>query len=47
LGPNGAGKTTLMKIAATLLDPDSGAVELDDFDLITRKDEARVLLQRK
>jgi ABC-2 type transport system ATP-binding protein len=44
LGPNGAGKTTLMKIAATLLEPDSGVVEMDDVDLIARKDEARRML---
>ena len=29
LGPNGAGKTTLMKIVATLLEPDSGKVEMN------------------
>jgi ABC-2 type transport system ATP-binding protein len=44
LGPNGAGKTTLMKIVATLLDPDSGSVELDGVDLISRKDKAREVL---
>jgi ABC-2 type transport system ATP-binding protein len=44
LGPNGAGKTTLMKIAATLLEPDSGGVEMDGVDLLTHKKAARGML---
>jgi ABC-2 type transport system ATP-binding protein len=41
LGPNGAGKTTLMKILATLLEPDSGAAEMDGLDLINAKAATR------
>jgi ABC-2 type transport system ATP-binding protein len=44
LGPNGSGKTTLMKIVATLLDPDSGSIEMNGADLITRKDHTRRML---
>ncbi len=44
LGPNGAGKTTLMKILATLLEPDAGAVSVNGVDFITRKMLARKIL---
>lgn len=44
LGPNGAGKTTLMKIVATLLEPDSGKIEMNGIDVLTRKDQVRQML---
>lgn len=44
LGPNGSGKTTLMKIVATLLEPDSGTVQMNGADLISRKDHTRRML---
>jgi ABC-type multidrug transport system ATPase subunit len=44
LGPNGSGKTTLMKILATLLEPDSGAAEMNGIDLISDPHRARTIL---
>ena len=34
LGPNGAGKSTLIKILATLVEPDSGEVFINNINLI-------------
>ncbi len=42
LGPNGAGKTTLLKIAATVLAPDDGRVELLGMDPASPKDRAAI-----
>ncbi len=41
LGPNGAGKSTLMRTIATLQDPDSGAIRLDDIDVLADKPAVR------
>ena len=44
LGPNGAGKSTLMRTIATLQDPDSGEIFLDDINVLEDKAAVRQVL---
>ena len=44
LGPNGAGKSTLIKILATLIEPDSGEVFINNTNLIKNARKIRELI---
>jgi ABC-2 type transport system ATP-binding protein len=41
IGPNGAGKTTTIRVMATLLEPATGRVEIDGFDVSIDPDRVR------
>jgi sodium transport system ATP-binding protein len=40
LGPNGAGKTTTLRMAAALLEPDSGSIRVDGIDVAAQPQRA-------
>ncbi len=44
LGPNGAGKSTLIKILATLIEPDSGEISINNINLINNSRQIRELI---
>lgn len=44
LGPNGAGKSSLMRTIATLQEPSTGTIFLDELDVINKKEEMRKVL---
>jgi len=44
LGPNGAGKSTLMRTIATLQEPDSGSLHLDDLNILEDPMQLRKVL---
>jgi ABC-2 type transport system ATP-binding protein len=41
LGPNGAGKTTTIKMLTTLLNPTSGEIKLNNFNVVKEPDQTR------
>lgn len=41
LGPNGAGKTTTMRMISSFLEPDSGTVKIDGFDVLKNPVETK------
>ncbi len=44
LGPNGAGKTTTIRMLATVLDPDSGEIEIGSYSVREQASEVRDII---
>ncbi|ACR79863.1 ABC transporter ATP-binding protein [Kosmotoga olearia] len=46
LGPNGSGKSTFIRIASTLLIPDSGRIEIFGYDVVKEASKVQKLINR-
>ena len=44
LGPNGAGKSSLMRILVTLMEPSSGIIKVNGYDLSRDREAIRSML---
>lgn len=44
LGPNGAGKSSLMRTIATLQQPDTGSLQLGEYDVLAQPQQVRQVL---
>jgi ABC-2 type transport system ATP-binding protein len=46
IGANGSGKSTLIRMISTLLLPDAGAISIFGYDVVSKSDSVRALINR-